>query len=659
MEPLDFRQLRSLGLVLAAAGVCATAALAAHGAAPSRIVFAANRVALSFGEVYRVNPDGSRVDLSNSPAPDIAPAVSPDGKQVAFISSRGGHLALYVAGSDGKGLRRVSPSLFATAPNEGLAEIAWSGDSRRLAAAVGGNTPHRPGLYVADLRGGWRTIARDIDAGQSRPSWSPDGRLLAYTTNSGAIQVVSASGKRLWSVPGEGGSAWSLNDRLAVSANSYTINVYETLGHRLATFPGQSFAWAPTSGLLAVMIGKRLQLRPGGTGKPILDVRIAQATPGNPTNAGIAWVGRDRVRTFGGNGWVGYDIAHKRVWTLPAEATEFNSVMSPDGTVATQQNQGATDEKLVLLPPGARSAQVLQTAPTCGDVLPFASLQFVPHTQALIYQSGCQAPSADIYAVKPDGSSFAQLTNTPTDETQPDLSPDGSSVVYVQQQFAEGCKGCPNVLWRVSVNGGTPQPLTTHIFEDKSSFDDSPSWSPDGTKIAFERSGASAPPTLSEMSATGGPARSLAIKGINGPVWGPKLIAFSDFSVPRPVIKTYDPASGAVHTVLNDTTAGAGKKSLGPLAWSADNRLAYVEYDTDGRASISVIGSKTPPINLALLLPRASRVSGLAWSPDGTDFAFVAPDANGIGEVYTIGTDSKTLTPVTDSIGAIGSLSWR
>jgi hypothetical protein len=95
MRNVDSRLLRSLTLVLGAAIVCATAAVASPAAGPaSRIVFAANRAAIAYGEVYRVNPDGSRVDLSNSPAPDISPAVSPDGKQVAFVSSRGRRLAL-------------------------------------------------------------------------------------------------------------------------------------------------------------------------------------------------------------------------------------------------------------------------------------------------------------------------------------------------------------------------------------------------------------------------------------------------------------------------------------------------------------------------------------------------------------------------------------
>jgi Tol biopolymer transport system component len=52
-------------------------------------------------------------------------------------------------------------------------------------------------------------------------------------------------------------------------------------------------------------------------------------------------------------------------------------------------------------------------------------------------------------------------------------------------------------------------------------------------------------------------------------------------------------------------------------------------------------------------------VTGLAWSPDGTRFAFVAADVNGNGEVYTIGVDGKGLQQVTHNLGAVGGLSWR
>jgi Tol biopolymer transport system component len=104
---------------------------------------------------------------------------------------------------------------------------------------------------------------------------------------------------------------------------------------------------------------------------------------------------------------------------------------------------------------------------------------------------------------------------------------------------------------------------------------------------------------------------------------------------------------------------GAVSVDAGPLAWSADGRLAYLLYDARGQASIAVVGSTNTPTALAGLLPQGSRVQGLAWSPDGTRFAFTATDTDGIGEVYTVEIDGKNLTQLTKSIGAVGSVSWR
>ena len=94
------------------------------------------------------------------------------------------------------------------------------------------------------------------------------------------------------------------------------------------------------------------------------------------------------------------------------------------------------------------------------------------------------------------------------------------------------------------------------------------------------------------------------------------------------------------------------------IAWSSDGRLAYLEDDQDGHASIVAAGA-AKPLALGPLLPAGSVVSGLAWSPDGTRFAFVATDANGIGEVYTVGADGTGLTRLTTDLGAVGNLGWR
>jgi Tol biopolymer transport system component len=627
--------------------------------AASRIVFAANRVSLWYGEVYKVDRDGRRIDLSNSPAPDLAPAVSPDGKRVAFVSARGGSVAVYLVGTDRSGLRRLSPVLFSPGQGEGVdAEIAWSPNSRTFLAGVGG--AQSSDVYLGDLGGGWRLVGRNYQSNQGALAWSPDGRFASYTAQDGRIQVVSATGKHLWNVAGYG-SAWSRSDRLAVAASSGgtgnldTIRVYDSRGCARSGFPGDGYyAWAPGRDVLASTIGKHLQLRLGGIGKPFLDVRIPSGSGTTVTDVG--WIDATRLRVDTANGWVGYDVARKRIWKLPL-ATIYASVVAADGEVAADRFRKNGTQSLILAGPGSTPARVVQTAPACGDALSFTSMQFVPRQRALIYQSDCGAPSSDLYAVNPDGSGVTRLTDTLTDETQPSLSPDGSSVVYVQQQFAASCQGCPQTLWRIPSSGGTPRQLTRHTGNDKAPFDDSPTWSPDGKTIAFLNSGAEGPITFSEIAAAGGSAHSLGLnkERVGSPAWGPKLIAFAAGEV---LIRTYDPTSRTVRTVLNERS-GAGDKSLGALAWSADGRLAYVEYDADGRASIFVVGSKKPPINLAPLLPRSSLVSGLAWSPDGMRFAFVATDANGVGEVYTIATDGSGLSRVTNSIGAVGTLSWR
>jgi Tol biopolymer transport system component len=639
--------------MLAVAGACASAALGSSSraaAAASRIVFAANRVPLWYGEIYRVDRDGRRVDLSNSSAPDLAPAVSPDGKQVAFVSTRGGHVALYVVGIDGRGLKRLSPLLFSVAPNGGpVAQIAWAPDSRSLATEISGPVEDPPHLFLADLSGHWRRIARDVDPAQAAPTWSPDGRLLAYTTNYGLIKVVRATGKNVWAVAGLGAAAWSADDRLAVATGSEMIHVYDVRGRVVAGFRGQTFAWSPGGKLLASKYDRRLQVRRGGSGTPILDVRLATALRGSSS---IQWVGPSRVRLFGSDGWTGFDVTHKRTWKLSGAATLYSSVVAGNEVAAEQLGRDGSGATLSLSRLDASGVQTLQTAPFCGDQWSFENLAFIPHGSGLVYQSGCGDPSANIYSVSPDGSGLVQITETPTDERQPSLSPDGSSVVYVQQQFAEGCKGCPQTLWRVPSAGGTPQQLTAHTYQDDTPFDTDPSWSPDGQQIAFLRGGVDGPSTLFTIPASGGPAQSLTVKG-SQPKWGPQQIAYLA-PIAKATVKTLDPTTGATRTVATD-----GTNAVGPFAWSPDGRLAYLLFSYTGKPTIMTIGSNSKPTPLSPILPPNSQVTGLAWSPDGKQFALTATDANGIGEVYTIGIDGKNLTQVTNSIGAIGCLSWR
>ncbi|MDZ7337289.1 MAG: hypothetical protein ONB30_01975 [candidate division KSB1 bacterium] len=108
--------------------------------------------------------------------------LSPDGKRLAF-EVLGGNL--YVVNIDGTGLVDLGRG---NRPQ-------WAPDSRHLAYMVAEDDGHQfisSDIYCVDLEGGTTTaITATADRLEMNPSWSPDGRMIAFDTmDEGAIYVV-------------------------------------------------------------------------------------------------------------------------------------------------------------------------------------------------------------------------------------------------------------------------------------------------------------------------------------------------------------------------------------------------------------------------------------------------------------------------------------
>ena len=108
--------------------------------------------------------DGTAPKMLTNDFTDTAPAASPDGKKIAFMSRRSGNWDIYLVNRDGSGMI----SLTSDASNEGLP--VWSPDARSIA-------------FLSDRNGAWGLWIMNADGSnqyQFMPlNGSPDGKVRA------------------------------------------------------------------------------------------------------------------------------------------------------------------------------------------------------------------------------------------------------------------------------------------------------------------------------------------------------------------------------------------------------------------------------------------------------------------------------------------------
>lgn len=185
--------------------------------APDGRLVAFQRCRLTCG-IYVVRSDGSglrRVDHGctgkrTPPAcsDDVGPAISPDGKRIAFTRQFGEvrhgeirHTGIYTMRLDGSRLRRVTlPPAFSAED----VEPQWSPDGRRVVFARHNITLRPKGkqaLFIvnADGTGLRRVTPYALKAGDG-PDWSPDGREILFRSP----ETEDFSNSNIWTIRPDG-----------------------------------------------------------------------------------------------------------------------------------------------------------------------------------------------------------------------------------------------------------------------------------------------------------------------------------------------------------------------------------------------------------------------------------------------------------------------
>jgi len=352
-------------------------------------------------DIFFVPVGGKRpIDLTaDSLDDDSYPAVSPDGRTVAFRSDRAGG-GIYLMGTTGESPRRLIDGCF---------DPAWSpGGDRIVCTTVPAASPfgrgNRGRLRIVDVASG---AATDLETGDAAaPAWSPDGRRIAYW----GLRDDESGRRDLWSVAVDGGEPVELT-----SDDPYDWNpVWSDDGSQLYFLSDRG--GAPNLWRLTV---------DSASGRPL----GAPASVGLPTEFALS-------AHRGGGRWVytsrtmrstverrDFDPERRVVTEKPRRILETTTLLqslnpSPDGATIAYTTVFPRQDLFVAKVDGGTPVQL--TDDPARDR--FASWD--PDGSRILFMSS-RGGRYEQWAIRPDGSGLEQLTRS-REESQwsPVLSPD-------------------------------------------------------------------------------------------------------------------------------------------------------------------------------------------------------------------------------------------
>ncbi len=272
--------------------------------------------------------------------------------------------------------------------------------------------------------------------------------------------------------------------------------------------------------------------------------------------------------------------------------------------------------------------------------------------------------NAEIYVMNPDGSSQTNLSNNTGWDSFPCWSPDGTQIAFVTTRNGNG------EIYIMDADGSSQTNLTSHPEDDWF-----PCWSPDGSKIAFmtDREGGGLPILTVEpqiiltpfnieifvMNADGSGQQNLTNhSGWDGwPSWSPDgtKIAFQtdrDSVEDGIVIELVLPDSDLGDEVYVMNADGSGQTNL----TNSIGEDRYPSWSPNG-AKILFQSTRDENVEIYTMNPDGSGQSRLtnnsalddypSWSPDGGKITFHS-NRDGNTEIYAMNVDGSLQTRLTN-----------
>src|SRR5579872_928459 len=461
---------------------------------PARLLF--SRLGPTQIGLFLANADGSNErPLLPADSLDYNASFSADGKWIVFTSERGGSADIYRVHADGSGLERLTddPAF------DDQAALSPDGSTLVFVSSREGGFAN---LWLQDLSSRRTRPIVKTNAGSFRPSWSPDGKWIAFTSDrdtkrarwdggweliqSTALYVVRADGsalRRLTELGGYAGSPrWSSDGRRIVFYQSTPQDVY----------PGRFGGIRPSvSQIVSIDVESgAVQKHTSGPGLKITPQWLPDGEIGfleKFGNAkGLAFVsgkagaaGIMRNPSWSADGkMVVYQkpIDAKAPRMLPVFSRDPGFSLYRTGNFASWSPAGdrfvlAVDQGLQMFDARGENGRAIYDSKGLQVAFPSWS----PDGKAIAfgvgsYFSGHDKPAV-IAMVHADGTEFRKVTDGTGNAGFPSWSPDGKRIVYRAAGSAQG-------LRIVNLEDGKVTTLTTD-------YDNFPAWSPKGDLIEF------------------------------------------------------------------------------------------------------------------------------------------------------------------------------
>ncbi|MGE0359595.1 MAG: protein kinase [Vicinamibacterales bacterium] len=455
----------------------------------------------------------------------------------------------------------------------------WSPDGQRLAYESGIGNLGNSDIWVAQPGGGEPVnLTRDSGANDRRPSWSPNGREIAFLSNrDGAwgVYLMAAIG-------GGPRKVLALSD-LTLTANSFSTPQWARDGSRLFVAGVEDNRNVVIDLVLATLEHSRIVL-PVHSSPRVWDVSL------RPDGGRFAY-----LEAGGGNPEL------TRLWTVDASGNQATPLT--DGRSEVWSPSWSNDGRRVFYASNRGGVMDLWQQVVGADGAPIGdpvaltsgldvrSAAFSPDGSRLAYSAGGRITGLWRLPILVDRpatwSDATQVISEPSYIEYVDVSPDGRQLAVSSNRRGN------QDLWLLPAGGGEMTPLTTDPTPDWN-----PRWSPDGRQIAFYayRSGNR---DIWVMPAQGGPARQLTFDPAFDwyPSWSPddgREINFVSQRDGGAAIWAVAVAGGEPHRI-----AAGGNQAA---EWSPDGKwLAFVRQgklfrlDSNGGAPVPLsTGSHVP-----------------------------------------------------------------